>query len=203
LRLPEAYYIQLCEPIQKASICNDTFDKAVVSYVCQVDAESPHRGVSGGNTISYGVTKDKRLEVTYSGGSDVGCDAGTTRTTRVVFTCNPDVLGVSETRLVYAEGACSRTFEVSSLQGCRACDSNFDGTPNSDYSIITSECKDGQITHTFLRTSACAGPSSASTSIACTTELELPYYTVGIGILCCFVFVVVFLFQSRLLTFLK
>lgn len=181
-RLTSQYHMQFCTPIQDVKICNNTKGEALVTYVCEVD-DKTHTGVSAGEVIQFGVTSDNKLEMTFSGGSDEGCEGGDTRTTRVIFSCDPDVSGVSQVLLVYAEGACSRTFSVSALQGCLACDANFDTTfahVNSDYSNVQSECLDGSRTFTFLRKNRCNGPAVHTVTVSCESELQVPYYSIAV-----------------------
>jgi hypothetical protein len=145
LSSPRTFLIQLCEPILRASVCNDTQGNLVQTHVCEVDPISG-RGVSGGSSVSFGTTLEGELLVTFAGGSDVGCPAGQVRESSIVLQCSPDA-GVLDLRaeLAFADGPCRRFFRLPALQGCRACSSVFpasvsDTSANPDYSVVVSQC---------------------------------------------------------------
>ena len=195
------FYLQLCQPIQAASVCNDTSGALVQSHVCEVDPVTGH-ATSAGSSVVFGTTPDnQQLQLTFSGGAD--CDTSGTagvRESTLIIECSPEATRV-ETELVFADG-CRRIFRMRAIYGCRGCSSSFGaGSSNPDYSLVVSECVNNLKNLTYLRTSRCAGPMKHVESVACTSsEVDVPYYGVAIvfGILVVLLAGVLFLvFRNR------
>lgn len=177
------YLLQLCEPMQSVGQCSDDYGQPVISYVCELDTMTK-TGVSGGSSMTIGLWEGtEQLSLEFFGGSNDGCDAGETRTTRVVFTCNHLAEHVASVNLVYADGPCHRVFEVSALEGCRTCNGTFGlnsnlNSTNLDYSATVGECTSGSRDVTFLRVSPCNGPQVYTQRMSCTSSVQLPWLAV-------------------------
>lgn len=183
LGLSKAFFLRLCTPLNDASVCNTTSGTAVPTYVCEVNTKSG-TGTSGGNLLMPEII-DGQLTLTYTGGSDAGCDAGEARKTRLVLQCDEAAaLSADDAHkrppsvsLLYADGPCHNTFSLSTYEACPVCSARDYADPGE-----LPACQEGVATTVKVKSNACKGPRLLTTTAPCSMPLTFPLPAV-VGVL--------------------